>query len=193
MGEGWETQRRRDGGHDHVLFRLAFRGSVRRIIIDTAHFRYNASAEVALYGSAQEPHGSAQDPRGSAQGLVPPGAPQAWPPLLARTRLQPDTRHEFASQYADPVSLVRLDAFPDGGLSRVRLIGLIEPKARRAVGYRWFNSLPAAQAVQCLLATGLEPDLAIDLAAQRPLTEGTLRDPPDALLTMIEGRSAQPC
>jgi allantoicase len=40
--------------------------------------------------------------------------------------------------------MVRLDAIPDGGLSRVRLIGSIEAKARRAAGYRWFNSLPAA-------------------------------------------------
>ena len=55
MGEGWETRRRRDGGHDHVVFRLAFPGVIRRIVVDTAHFKYNASAEVALCGSAQDP------------------------------------------------------------------------------------------------------------------------------------------
>lgn len=37
MGEGWETRRRRDAGHDHVVFRLAFPGVIRRIVIDTAH------------------------------------------------------------------------------------------------------------------------------------------------------------
>jgi len=179
MGEGWETQRRRDGGHDHVLFRLAFRGVVRRIVIDTAHFRYNASAEVAL--------------RGSAQDLVPPGDPQEWPPLLGRTALQPDTRHEFTSQCGQPVSLVRLDAFPDGGLSRVRLIGSIEPEARRAAGYRWFNALPATQAVQCLLGLGLEPDLADEIAGQRPLDPlagAWLRDTPDrqGLAAMLAGQ-----
>ena len=179
MGEGWETQRRRDGGHDHVLFRLAFRGVVRRIVIDTAHFRYNASAAVAL--------------RGSTQDLVPPGDPQDWPPLLGRTALQPDTRHEFTSQYGRPVSVVRLDAFPDGGLSRVRLIGSIAPEARRAAGYRWFNALPAAQAVQCLLGLGLEPDLAAEIAGQRPLdpaADGWLRDTPDhrALAAVLAGQ-----
>ena len=50
MGEGWETRRRRDGGHDHVVIRLAFPGVIRRIVVDTAHFKYNASAEVALCG-----------------------------------------------------------------------------------------------------------------------------------------------
>jgi allantoicase len=160
MGEGWETQRRRDGGHDHVVFRLAFPGVVRRIVVDTAHFRYNASAEVALYGSAQDP--------------FPPGDSPAWLPLLGLTRLQPDTRHEFTSQCAQPVATVRLDAFPDGGLSRVRLIGSIDPQARRAAGYLWFNSLPAGQAVHCLAGAGLQPEPAAKIAAQRPLPEGWL-------------------
>jgi allantoicase len=160
MGEGWETRRRRDGGCDYVVFRLAFPGVVRRIVVDTAHFKYNASAEVALYGCAQD--------------AVPPGDSTDWLPLLGRTRLQPDTRHEFASQSAQPVVLVRLDAIPDGGLSRVRLIGGIEADARRAAGYRWFNSLPVSQAVQCLVETGMSPDLATEIERQRPLSEGWL-------------------
>jgi allantoicase len=162
MGEGWETQRRRDGGHDHVVFRLAFPGVIHRIVIDTAHFKYNASAEVALHGSAQDP--------------APPCDSPAWRPLLGRTRLQPDTRHEFASQFAQPVGTVRLDAFPDGGLSRVRLIGSIDPEARRAAGYRWFNSLPAAQARHCLSGAGMGPDLAADLARRQPLAADWLND-----------------
>jgi allantoicase len=186
MGEGWETRRRRDAGYDHVVFRLAFRGVVRRIVVDTAHFKYNASAEVALYGCVQD--------------AVPPSDSTAWLPLLGRTRLQPDTRHEFASQYAEPVIMVRLDAIPDGGLSRVRLIGSIEAEVRRAAGYRWFNSLPAPQAVQCLLETGMSPGLATDIERQRPLNESWLlsgqRHLADdgttvsyrALASMIEGK-----
>jgi allantoicase len=158
MGEGWETRRRRGGGCDHVVFRLAFPGVIRRIVVDTAHFKYNASAEVALYGCAQD--------------AVPSGDSTAWLPLLGRTRLQPDTRHELASQCAQPVVMVRLNAIPDGGLSRVRLIGSIEANARRAAGYQWFNSLPTAQAVQCLVETGMNPDLAIEIETQRPLSEG---------------------
>src|SRR6516164_4896084 len=105
---------------------------------------------------------------------MPPSDSTAWLPLLGRTRLQPDTRHEFASHYGQPVGMVRLDAIPDGGLSRVRLIGSIEAKARRAAGYRWFNSLPAAQAVQCLVDTGMSPDLATEIESQRPLNAGWL-------------------
>ena len=176
MGEGWETRRRRDDGHDHVVFRLAFPGVIRRIVIDTAHFKYNASAEVALHASAQYPH-PPSDPLAD---------PAAWRPLLARTRLQPDTRHEFPSQHDQPAAAVRLDAFPDGGLSRVRLIGRLTPGARRAAGYRWFNSLPTAQAVQCLVAAGLDPSAAADLAARRPLPEGATAGH-QALTTLLEG------
>jgi len=70
--------------------------------------------------------------------------------------------------------MVRLDAIPDGGLSRVRLIGSIEANARRAAGYQWFNSLPAAQAVRCLTDSGMSPDLAVEIERRRPLNEGWL-------------------
>ncbi len=75
----------------------------------------------------------------------------------------------------------------------MRLIGSIEPEARRAAGYRWFNALPAAQAIQCLLGIGLEPGLAGEIAGQRPLdplAEAWLRDTPDhhGLAAMLEGQ-----
>ena len=184
MGEGWETQRRRDGGHDHVIFRLAFPGVVRRIVLDTAHFRYNASADVAVSGCARYPVPSDADDAG-------------WVPLLGRTRLQPDTRHEYVSQRRQPVSAVRIDAYPDGGLSRVRLIGSIDAEARRAAGYVWFNSLPAAQAVACLIGAGIAPDLAAEIDRERPLVQGWMSDRPGgddataasyrAVARMIEG------
>ena len=44
MGEGWETRRRRDGGHDSVLIRLGAAGLPRLVELDTSHFVYNASA-----------------------------------------------------------------------------------------------------------------------------------------------------
>lgn len=165
MGEGWETRRRRDDGHDYVIIRLAFPGIVRRIVVDTAHFKYNASAEVELRGSAED--------RATQS---PPETSPSWTPLLARTRLQPDTRQEFPSQCARPVATVRLDAYPDGGLSRIRLLGHLTPQARRAAGLRWFNSLPAPQAIQCLTDAGIDPDRAAQVTGQRPLA-GDETDP----------------
>jgi allantoicase len=148
MGEGWETRRRRDGGHDFVIFRLGFAGRVRRLVVDTAHFRYNASASIAVYGCQQT----------------------RWRQILGRTRLQPDTSHVFDVDGEEPVTAIRLDAFPDGGLSRVRVVGSIDAQARSSAGYRWFNSLPTSQALDCLASAGVPPDAASDVAGQRPLS-----------------------
>ncbi len=162
MGEGWETRRRRDSGHDFAVFRLAFAGRVRQLIVDTAHFKYNASAEVAAYGCGDASPPSTESP--------------SWQPLLPRTRLQPDTRHVLRVSSAEPVAAIRLDAFPDGGLSRVRVIGTISAESRRQAGYRWLNSLPSSQARRCLADAGLDPDLAAELAGQRPLAGTWLDD-----------------
>ncbi len=184
MGEGWETRRRRDSGHDYVIFRLAFAGQIRQLIVDTAHFKYNASAEIAACGCGED--------------ITPPAGSPAWKPLLPRARLQPDTRHVLAVSYPGPVRSVRVDAFPDGGLSRVRVVGSVDPAARSQAGYRWLNSLPPSQAVRCLTDAGLAPDLAADVASQRPLTSSWLIDARrlhrkadlTALARMLEGRTS---
>jgi allantoicase len=104
MGEGWETARRRDDGNDWVTVQLGLPGVVRLVELDTSHFKGNAPgwAEVTALGSESFP-------------------------LLERTRLQPDTRHRFLVPPAAPVSQVRLDIYPDGGMARFRVRGTPSP------------------------------------------------------------------
>ena len=145
-----------------MVFRLGFVGFARQLIVDTAHFRYNATAEIMVYG---------------CEGEDPPGIDAAaWRPMLGRTRLQPDTYHVFPLPHGGPVGSIRLDAFPDGGISRVRVMGGIEPASRRLAGYRWFNSLPTNQAVACLISAGLPADVADQLVGLRPLVVTWLAD-----------------
>jgi len=108
-GEGWENARRRGGGNDWVLFRLAGAGRPRRVVVDTTHFVGNAPASARVLGLA-----SADDPAGVE--------------LLPRTRLQPDTRHVFPVTAPAPVTHVRLDVYPDGGLSRFQVWGELEAR-----------------------------------------------------------------
>jgi len=183
MGDGWETRRRRDDGNDHALFRLALPGTPRLVEIDTAHFKYNASAEIALYGASGE--------------AMPQADSDTWRPLLSRRPLQPDTRHVFPLPAGVlPISFVRLDAFPDGGISRVKVWGAVDPAARREAGYRWFNTLPAGQAAHVLRELGGSAELAGRLTAARPLageTIGSLDGDPavlSALRTMLDGSAA---
>jgi allantoicase len=103
MGEGWETRRRRDHGHDWLRLRLAGRGVIRAVEVDTANYLGNAAGWVELYGRD--------------------GEDGEWFELLPRLALQPDTRHRLPLAQARPATHVRLDVFPDGGIARLRLHG----------------------------------------------------------------------
>lgn len=178
MGEGWETRRRRDPGHDFVIVQLALAGQVRQLIVDTAHFKYNASAEIEVHGSALQPAPSADS--------------AAWEPLLPRTPLQPDTRHVLSVAHDRALASIRLDAFPDGGVSRVRVIGSVDAAARLRAGYRWFNQLPVAQALRCLADAGVPTTDAAEIVSQRPLPESWFDGAPrgtdvQAFRSMLEG------
>jgi allantoicase len=113
IADGWETARRRDDGNDWILFALGVPGRPRRAEIDTTHFWGNAPGWAGLSGVDARAH-SLDDQGG-------------WHELLPRTRLQPDTRHLFpldgAGAPAPVVTHVRLDVYPDGGMSRFRLHG----------------------------------------------------------------------
>jgi len=120
--------RRRDSGNDHVTVRLAARGSVRRVEIDTSYFIGNSAGSASLRGIDS----TAADLEDEA----------AWVELVPKTRLQPDTRHFFGAATTAPVTHVRLDVFPDGGLARLRVNGEIEPETLRELGNRYRTSLP---------------------------------------------------
>ena len=113
MGDGWETRRRRGPGHDWSIVRLAARGSVERIELDTDHFKGNAPGSCSLE-------------RCDAAGVEPSALPGGvrWLPLLPETPLQPHARHAWDVSGA-AATHVRLNIFPDGGVARLRLIGTI--------------------------------------------------------------------
>src|SRR5205085_922246 len=48
MSDGWETKRRRGPGHDWCVIRLGARGTVRRVEVDTAHFKGNFPESCSL-------------------------------------------------------------------------------------------------------------------------------------------------
>jgi allantoicase len=70
-----------------------------------------------------------------------PASASDWVELLPRARLQPDTPQWFAAVAGAPaVSHVRVDAYPDGGLARVRLLGNLTADAAAAAEERWRGS-----------------------------------------------------
>jgi allantoicase len=160
MGEGWETARRRGPGNDWVSVRLAAEGVVTLVELDTSYFLHNAPGSARLTGLA---------------------ADGTWVEILPRTPLLPDTRHRLAPAPGPAVTEVRLDAYPDGGMARLRLWGRLTPAGRSRLGRRWFDTLPGAQAAAVLSAAGLPVDL---LAARPTLGAGPV---PAALVPLLDG------
>ena len=57
--------------------------------------------------------------------------------LVPRTALVPDTAHRFRITHPEPVSAVRLDIYPDGGVSRLNVHGVVTARARTELAARF--------------------------------------------------------
>lgn len=115
MGDGWETKRRRGPGHDWIVVRLAARGVLHRVEVDTDHFKGNAPAScmVETIDSAKAAK-TAEAPDGE------------WVTLVPQSPLQPHARFRFDHvAHAKPATHARLSIYPDGGIVRLRLFGTL--------------------------------------------------------------------
>jgi allantoicase len=134
MSDGWESARRRDDGHDWVVVRLAAPALVGVLEIDTSHYKGNAPDRVSVAG-IDTAHADLDDE-------------SAWWPVLPELRLQPDTVHRFRVTPDAPVTHLRLDVFPDGGVGRFRAYGRLTDDGVKALAANWSTTLPAGHARQ---------------------------------------------
>ncbi len=117
MGDGWETRRRRKPGNDWAIIALAHPGMIKRIEVDTAHFKGNFPDRCSIQG--------AYVTGGTDSSLVTQS--MFWPILLDEQKLQMDQQHYFESEVAalGLITHVRFNIIPDGGVSRLRLWGTL--------------------------------------------------------------------
>ncbi len=114
MGDGWETRRRRGPGHDWLVLRLAAVGVVEKIEVDTNHFKGNFPESCSLEGCLAEGQGLDRLTSEATK----------WEELLPRTPLAAHRRHFLRPRKGTgPLSHVRFNIYPDGGVSRLRLHG----------------------------------------------------------------------
>ncbi len=66
-----------------------------------------------------------------------------WTSVLPQTTLQPDHRHQFASEVSPGIAAthVRLNIYPDGGVSRFRVFGAPDAEGRRRAVLRQLNTM----------------------------------------------------
>ncbi|MFE9601250.1 allantoicase [Streptomyces hokutonensis] len=116
MDDGWETRRRRDQGNDWIRYALAAQSRIRAVEIDTAYLKGNSA--------------------GWASVSVRDGDTGDWHEILPRTRLQPDTNHRFVLPTPAIGTHARVDIYPDGGISRLRLFGSLTEQGAAALAAR---------------------------------------------------------
>jgi allantoicase len=127
--DGWETRRRRgrsaDSGllpgadeHDWVIVRLGAPGVVHAVVVDTAHFTGNfpSACSVEACWAGGYPDLAALE---SAR----------WVEIVARSPLTGDAQRTFEIPASSRrrYSHVRLRIFPDGGVARLRVHGVVVP------------------------------------------------------------------
>jgi len=127
MGDGWETARRKDrpavlkvdsktgvldfaDGKEWCVLKLGVPGVVKKIEVDTNHFKGNFPDSIVVEARSSESSGNDYN-------IV----------LLAPTKLGPHQIHNFdvadAKANMATISHVKVTIQPDGGLSRIRLFG----------------------------------------------------------------------
>ena len=106
MGDGWETRRRREPGHDWAVLELGTLGRVSEVVVDTAHFKGNYPDRCSIQATVEA--------RGAPHEIAVQA--ESWPVLLPEVKLQADHVHTFKAKLADlgPIRFVRLNIYPDG-------------------------------------------------------------------------------
>ena len=118
MGDGWETARRREPGNEWVIIELGHAGSIKAVELDTAHYKGNYPDRASIQAGYMT--------GGTVDSMVTQS--MFWRNLLPEQKLEMDTVLRFESELSEigPITHVRVNIIPDGGLSRVRLYGQIE-------------------------------------------------------------------
>ncbi|XP_078255343.1 allantoicase [Rhinoraja longicauda] len=138
MSDGWETARRLDRpavlkaddqgilqvpGCEWAVFKLGHSGVIAHIEIDTSHFKGNFPDSCLIEGCAITP----EEERKCIDAEWKSCASLKWKILLPITKLKPHQQHFFSIKMEDVATHTRLTMRPDGGISRMRLVGHPSP------------------------------------------------------------------
>ena len=115
MGDGWETRRRRSKGNDWLILNSIDGNSIDKIEISTHHFKGNYPSYCSLQ--------AAYLPSKNSKQIV--SSSNKWKYLLKNTKLSANKTHRFKNSLMkkDKINHIKINIFPDGGISRFRIFG----------------------------------------------------------------------
>ena len=109
--DGWETRRKRTQGNDYVIIKLGKPGKVKSVNIDTSYFNGNQPQYAKLEGCYSN--------NNNLKNLK-------WFQLTKKNKIKPDSINLFKSLSSKTFTHIKLNIYPDGGVSRLRLFGNID-------------------------------------------------------------------
>ena len=118
MGDGWETRRSRGKNFDWLIIKCAAPGKINKIQIDTHHFKGNYPDKCSL--QAAYINGKV-----SSNAIV--NRSKQWKLLLNKVKLHAHKKHNFNNKLMrkSKINYIRVNIFPDGGISRIRIFGRV--------------------------------------------------------------------
>jgi len=119
--DGWETRRHNAAEYDWVVIRLGVAaGRIRGFEIDTAFFNGNHAPAIAIQAAFSP---GDNDEKIASQEYA------GWKTILERVECGPSQRHawDLGALTTEKYTHVRLLMFPDGGIARFRVFGVVEP------------------------------------------------------------------
>ena len=109
--DGWETRRKRKKGHDFLIIKLGRPGKIFNVDIDTSYFSGNQPSLASLEACL-----SKKNPTKKTTSKI----------ILNKKKLGPDRNHNFKINNHSTFNFIKLNIFPDGGVARIRLNGIVD-------------------------------------------------------------------
>tara|TARA_B110000438_G_scaffold300854_1_gene354244 strand:- start:435 stop:1394 length:960 start_codon:yes stop_codon:yes gene_type:complete len=115
MGDGWETRRSRGKNFDWIILKCVS-GQINNIQIDTHHFKGN-------YPDMCSVQAAYLNDKKNAKSII--SKSKKWKTILNKTKLYAHRKHNFHNKFMknNKINYIRINIFPDGGISRVRIFG----------------------------------------------------------------------
>ncbi len=118
MGDGWETRRSRGKNFDWLIIKMGRTGKINKIEIDTHHFKGNYPDRCSVQGIFI--------PKKLSNNSIVKKS-NKWKTLVNKAKLHPHKKHNFKikTPKTNKVNYIRINIYPDGGISRIRTFGKV--------------------------------------------------------------------
>ena len=116
MGDGWETRRSRGKNFDWLIIKFGKSGLIKKLEIDTHHFKGNYPDTCSIQ--------TANIAKNVSNNFIVRNS-KKWKYILNKSKLSANKKHVFKKFLLrrNKENLLRINIYPDGGISRIRAFG----------------------------------------------------------------------